>query len=147
MEFAYLLAEGVTAERSATVTASQATTVFGDHADPPARPAAADAAPEEATDVLGSPGLLAWVEFVGRDALHGRLPDGTGTVGVHAELDHLGAAPVGVEIIVTTELVDVDGATLTTEGRIERSDGSPVGEARTAFRVVDRERFRASLHE
>jgi predicted thioesterase len=145
LDLSSLLAAGVTAERTATVTESQATTVFGDHDDPPARPAAGDAAPEEATDVLGSPGVLAWVEFVGRDALHGRLPDGTGTVGVRAELDHLGAAPVGTEIVVRTELVGVDGTTLTTEGRIDRLDGSPVAAVTAEFRVVDRERFRASL--
>ncbi|MFC7176903.1 thioesterase family protein [Halosegnis marinus] len=147
MDLTYLLDEGVTAERRATVTESQATTVFGDHPDPPARPAAGDARPEEATDVLGSPGVLAWVEFVGRDALHGRLPDGTGTVGVRAELDHLGAAPVGAEILVRTDLTAVEDATLTVEGRIERADGRPVGEVTTLFRVVDRDRFRASLDE
>ena len=146
-DLSYLLDEGVTAERRATVTESQATTVFGEQSDPPARPAAGDAGPEEATDVLGSPGVLAWVEFVGRDALHGRLPDGTGTVGVRAELDHLGAAPVDTEIVVTADLVDVEGSTLTFEGRIERADGRPVGEVTTAFRVVDRDRFRASLSE
>lgn len=146
-DLSYLLDEGVTAERRATVTESQATTVFGEQADPPARPAAGDAAPDEATDVLGSPGVLAWVEFVGRDALHGRLPEGTGTVGVRADLDHLGAAPVGTAIVVTAELVGVDGSTLTFEGRIERADGQPVGEVTTAFRVVDRDRFRASLSE
>lgn len=147
LDLSHLLAEGVSAERTTTVTESQATTVFGTHTDPPARPAASDPAPEEATDVLGSPGVLAWVEFVGRDALHGRLPAGTGTVGVRAELDHLGAAPVGATIVVRTELVAVDGATLTIEGRIERADGRPVGEVRTEFRVVDRARFRASLDE
>jgi len=146
-DLSYLLDEGVTAERRATVTESQATTVFGEQSDPPARPAAGDADPEEAMDVLGSPGVLAWVEFVGRDALHGRLPDGTGTVGVRAELDHLGAAPVDTEIVVTADLVDVEGSTLTFEGRIERADGRPVGEVTTAFRVVDRDRFRASLSE
>lgn len=147
MDLSYLLDDGVSAERTATVTESQATTVFGDHADPPARPAAGDADPEEATDVLGSPGVLAWVEFVARDSLHGRLPDGTGTLGVRAELDHLGAAPLGTEIVVTTELVAVEDSTLTMEGRIERADGRPVGEVTTLFRVVDRERFRASLDE
>lgn len=147
MDLSYLLDDGVSAERTATVTESQATTVFGDHADPPARPAAGDADPSEATDVLGSPGVLAWVEFVARDSLHGRLPDGTGTLGVRAELDHLGAAPLGTEIVVTTELVAVEDSTLTMEGRIERADGRPVGEVTTLFRVVDRERFRASLDE
>jgi predicted thioesterase len=146
-DLSYLLDEGVTGERRATVTESQATTVFGEQTDPPARPAAGDADPEEATDVLGSPGVLAWVEFVGRDALHGRLPEGTGTVGVRAELDHLGAAPVGAAIVVTADLVAVDASTLTFEGRVERPDGRPVGDVTTVFRVVDRDRFRASLSE
>lgn len=146
-DLSYLLDEGVTAERRATVTESQATTVFGEQSDPPARPAAGDATPAEATDVLGSPGVLAWVEFVGRDALHGRLPAGTGTVGVRADLEHLGAAPVGAAIVVSADLVAVDGSTLTFEGQVDRADGRPVGAVTTAFRVVDRDRFRASLSE
>lgn len=135
----------VTASRAFTVERSHTTNVFGEQADPPARPAAHDAAPEEASRVLGSPALLAWVEFTARDSLHGHLPDGTGTVGVSAELHHRGAATLGTELTVATELVDREGSRLTFEGWVERADDALVGEVTTTFRVVDRERFRASL--
>ncbi|WP_255150922.1 thioesterase family protein [Halorarius halobius] len=131
--------------RTFTVERSHTTNVFGEQSDPPARPAAHDAAPDEPVRVLGSPALLGWVEFTGRDSLHGHLPDGTGTVGVDATLHHRGAAPLGTDLAVETELVDVDGSNLTFEGRVERPDGSAVGEVTTTFRVVDRERFRDSL--
>jgi predicted thioesterase len=145
MDLSALDDRDVTASRPFTVERSHTTNVFGEQTDPPARPAAHDATPEEATRVLGSPALLAWVEFTGRDSLHGLLPDGAGTVGVTATVHHRGAAPLGTELTVATELVDRDGSRLTFEGWVERADDVLVGEVTTTFRVVDRERFRDSL--
>ncbi|WP_255195136.1 thioesterase family protein [Halorarius litoreus] len=135
----------ITASRTFTVERAHTTNVFGEQADPPARPAAHDAGADEPVRVLGSPALLAWVEFTGRDSLHGHLPDGTGTVGVSAELHHRGAARLGTELTVATDLVDRDGSRLTFEGWVERADDALVGEVTTTFRVVERDRFRASL--
>lgn len=135
----------VTASRTFTVERPHTTNVFGKQTDPPARPAAHDATPAEATRVLGSPALLAWVEFTGRDSLHGLLPDGTGTVGVSAELHHRGAAREGTTLTVATELVDREDDRLTFDGWVERADDAVVGEVTTTFRVVERARFRKSL--
>lgn len=135
---------GITASRSFTVERSHTTNVFGEQDDPPARPAAHGVAPDEPVRVLGSPSLLAWIEFVGRDSLHGHLPEGHGTVGERAEVHHRGAAPLGTPLEVHTEIAAVDGSRLTVEGAIRHGD-AVVGEVTTVFRVVDRERFRASL--
>jgi predicted thioesterase len=143
--YAALVGE-VRGRREFTVTSSHATTVFGRHEDPPARPAAGDAAPEEAVEVFGTPALVAWVEFVARDALHGRLPDGKGCAGEVVEARHRRAAPVGEELVVETELVGAEGSQLTSEGTVSRArDGAVVGTVKTVFRVVDRVAFRASL--
>lgn len=141
-----LVGRDITARRSFTVERTHTTNVFGEQEDPPALPAAADAGPGEAVRVFGSPSLLAWIEFVARESLHGHLPDGTGTAGVRAEVDHRAPAPVGTTLIVETALVGVDTPRLTFEGTVERADdGTVVGAVRTEFGVVDRERFRASL--
>ncbi|PSQ02507.1 hypothetical protein BRC94_02120 [Halobacteriales archaeon QS_5_70_17] len=76
--------DGIRGRRTFVVGAEHATNVFGEQADPPGLPAAADAAPGESVRVLGSPDLLATCEFVARQSLRGHLPDGTGTVGESA---------------------------------------------------------------
>ncbi|WP_254543087.1 thioesterase family protein [Halomarina pelagica] len=136
----------VTGRREFTVQPRHATNVFGEQDDPPALPAAADATPEEAVRVLGSPSLLAFCEFVGRESLHGLLPDGTGTVGERADLRHRRAAPVGTTVAVETDLVGVEGRRLELAATASRAgDGAVVGTADLVFRVVERARFRAAL--
>lgn len=132
--------------RTFTVEPEHTTTMFGYHEDPPALPAAGDAAEEEAVRVFGTPALVAWVEFVAREALHGHLPDGMGCAGEVVEARHRRAARLGEELVVETELTDVDGSRLVSEGTVSRAgDGEVVGTVRTVFRVLDRAAFRASL--
>lgn len=135
----------ITARETFTVAAAETTNTFGEQSRPPGAPAAADAGPDEAVRVLGSPDLLARVEFLARESLRGHLPPGTGCAGEGAEVTHRRAAPLGSELVVETELVGVDGASVTFEGRVSHAEGTVVGTARTTIRIVDRERFRASL--
>jgi len=139
------LPTGIVARREFTVEPSHTTNVFGDQEDPPARAAAADATPDESVRVLGTPALLAWVEFVARESLRGHLPRGTGCAGERAEVHHRRAVPLGTDLLVETDLVDVSGVRLAFEGTVSRTDGEVVGTASTVIRVVERDRFRASL--
>ena len=126
--------------------AEHATPVFGRQDDPPSEPAAADAEPGEAVDVLGTSYLLAQFGAVAREALRGHLPDGHGAVERGASISHL--APVGVdgEVTVTATLVRVSRPDVRFAVRAEReSDGAAVATGDLTFRVVDRERFRGSV--
>lgn len=146
VDLGHLAARDVRARRTFTVERSHTTNVFGEQADPPARPAAHDADGEEPVRVLGTPSVLAWVEFTARDSLHGHLPDGTGTAGVRAEVEHRRAAPMGTDLVAETDLEDVTGSALTFDGTVSRTaDGEVVGTATAVIRVVDRGRFRESL--
>jgi len=125
-----------------------ATRVFGRQDDPPSEPAATDADPGEAVDVLGTSHLLAQFGAVAREALRGHLPDGHGAVERGASISHL--APVGVdgEVTVTATLVRVSRPDVRFAVRAEReSDGAAVATGDLTFRVVDRERFRGSVPE
>jgi fluoroacetyl-CoA thioesterase len=134
----------ITHTREFTVEPHHTTTVFGEQTDPAGKPAAADATPEESVRVLGSPFVVSFAEFTGRESLHGLLPAGTGTVGEYVGLNHLSAAPVGATVTVETRLTDVDGPKLFLDATVS-SAGRVLGEVDLVFRVVDRERFRASL--
>jgi predicted thioesterase len=162
MDLSHLAERGVTGSREFVVERRHTTTVFGEQTDPPGLPAAADASADEHAHVLGSPHLLAACEFVGRESLHGLLPEGTGTVGERADLTHRRPAPEGARLRVETVVRAVDGpsvdldATVSLVGGAAASEpnatdgereppGETVGEVAMTFRVVERERFRAAL--
>jgi len=131
-----------------TLDAAHATPVFGRQDDPPSRPAATDADPGEAVDVLGTSHLLAQFGAVAREALRGHLPEGYGAVERGASISHL--APVGVDggVTVTATLVRVSRPDVRFAVRAEReSDGAAVATGDLTFRVVDRDRFRESVPE
>lgn len=134
---------GITAERTFQVERKHTTNLFGEQTSPPGSPAAADAAPEESIRVLGTPQLLAEVEFLGRQSLRGTLPEGTGVVGIDAEVTHREAVPIGRSLLARTELVDVTDWTLTIEGTLSPPDSpEPVGEVTNRLRVVRRAAFK-----
>ncbi|MFC6731120.1 MULTISPECIES: thioesterase family protein [unclassified Haladaptatus] len=136
--------QSVTHTRRFIVERRHTTNVFGEQDDPAGKPAAADASPEEAVRVLGSPFVVSFAEFTGRESLRGHLPEGTGTVGEYVGLDHRSAAPLGATVTVETLLTGVEGPKLSLEATVSH-DGRLVGEVALVFRVVDRARFRAAL--
>jgi predicted thioesterase len=137
---------GTTGRHEFVVERSHTTNCFGPQDDPPLLAAAADADPDEAVRVFGTPALLSWVEFTGRASLRGRLPEGMGCAGERASVEHRLAVPVGAELVAETEVLAVDGSRLSLEGAVTRAgDGGVVGTVETDFRVVERAAFRAAV--
>ncbi len=96
--------------------------------------------------VLGTPRLLAWCEAATCAAIEPALPDGSTSVGTRVELEHRGASPVGVEILVTASASYVDGRLhrFTVAAR-HAADGRVVGTGEITRVVVDVERFLGRL--
>lgn len=135
----------VRGEATFSLEPADATVAFGPQHEPPGEPAALDATTEEATEVLGTPHLLANFEVTARESLRGYLPEGTGVVGRGASVSHLAPVGVGGDVEVTTTLVAVDRPDLSFACRAERPDGTAVATGDLTLRVVDRERFRGSV--
>jgi fluoroacetyl-CoA thioesterase len=92
--------------------------------------------------VFGTPALLALIEEAAVAAVHGALPDGSTTVGLRVELEHLAPSRIGAEVRALSRLTAADGRRLTFE--CEAYDGDTViGRATHQRIVVDRERFLA----
>ena len=90
--------------------------------------------------VLGTPALLALIEEAAVTAVRGALPEGTTSVGVHVDLDHLSPSRVGTEVRALATLTAVEGRALTFE--CEAYEGEkPIGRASHKRMIVDREKF------
>jgi fluoroacetyl-CoA thioesterase len=98
--------------------------------------------------VLATPRLLALAEAATVDAVTGRLPAGSTSVGVSVTLEHAAASAVGAEVAADAELAEVDGRRLVFAVRVGEGVGEgarSVGTARIERLVVDRDRFLARL--
>ena len=96
--------------------------------------------------VLGTPRLLAALEAATVAATHGHLDSGQTSVGTRVVLDHQRGVPVGDSVVVTAQLVAVDGRLLQFEVTAEDGDGRLVASGQVTRVVVDRDRFLARIH-
>ena len=62
--------------------------------------------------VLATPAMVALMEAAAQDAVARALPDGMQSVGIHLDIHHYGATPVGMRVVATAELMAVDGRNL-----------------------------------
>lgn len=135
---------GTTGSTTFRVETDHTTNVFGRQQSPPGMPTATDSDPEEAVRLLGTAHLLARVEFTGRESITGEVPSGTGVVGKTATVEHRGAATIGTDVVVETEVVGVEEADIHIDGRAS-AYGRTIGVAEATLQLVDRRRFRAGL--
>ena len=90
--------------------------------------------------VLATPRVLALAEQAAVAAIRESLGNGLTSVGIHAEIHHVKATPVGGRVTVRAELVAEEGRRLTFEFVV--SDGGATAAHGTHRRVVvDRNRF------
>ena len=93
--------------------------------------------------VLGTPALLAMIEAAAVAAVADHLDDGDTTVGSAVELDHVAPTPVGVRVVATAALREVEGRRLRFAFEVTDPAG-PVARGSHVRVIVDRRRFLAS---
>jgi fluoroacetyl-CoA thioesterase len=97
-------------------------------------------------DVLGSPRLVALCEQACCNALANALEEGSTTVGMRIQLDHLQPTPVGAEVVAEALLEKIDGRRL--RFTVSASDSGGLVAAGKITRVlVDLDRFMAKCCE
>jgi predicted thioesterase len=93
-------------------------------------------------EVLGSPRLVALCEEACCNALEHALEDGTTTVGMRIQFDHLQPTPVGAEVVAEALLEKIEGRRL--KFTVSASDSGGLVAAGKITRVlVDVDRFMA----
>lgn len=62
--------------------------------------------------VLATPALVALMEVAAQAAVDAHLPADHHTLGVHLDIRHEGATPVGMQVVATAELMSIAGRSL-----------------------------------
>jgi fluoroacetyl-CoA thioesterase len=94
--------------------------------------------------VLATPEMIRLMEGAAVQAVDSLLPEGYHTVGIHVDVRHLAATPLGMKVRIRVELLEVDGRKLTF--RVEAFDEvEKVGEGIHQRMIVDLNRFRERL--
>ena len=95
---------------------------------------------------LSTPAMILWMEIASRELAQPHLEAGQDTVGVHVDVEHLGASPAGAQVVFRSRLTAVDERKLSYE--VEATDaGEVVGRGRHTRFVIDVERFARKLRK
>lgn len=90
--------------------------------------------------VLATPVMINLMEAAALDAVEALLPNGYQSLGIHLDVRHYAATPVGMRVRAIAELVKIDGRTL--DFRVEaRDDKEPIGDGLHQRVVVNVARF------
>ena len=71
-----------------------------------------DIAEDPQLAVLSTPALIWFLEHAAREAIGPLLEPGETTVGIHVDVEHLAATPVGHEVTCVAKVIHVEGATV-----------------------------------
>jgi len=94
--------------------------------------------------VYATPRMVSDVEYACRDYLLAHLDAGEDSVGAHVSIDHLGATPPGVEVIVEARIAAIDRRRVTFEFSV-RDPLEEVGRGNHVRFVVDTAKSRERI--
>ena len=95
-----------------------------------------------ALEVFGTPSMIALMEKAALQSVQPYLDEGQGTVGLHLDVTHLAATPVGMTVRAESELEKVEGRMLFFQVRAYAGD-ELIGEGRHQRCIVYNDRFLA----
>ena len=96
--------------------------------------------------VLATPVMINVIEAAALAAVEHLLPAGHQSLGIHLNVRHFAATPIGMRVRATAELVCIDGRTLTF--RVEaHDDKEPIGDGSHQRVVVNVARFDARVQK
>ena len=100
----------------------------------------------ERARVLSTPRMIGFMEMTCRNAVLPLLEPGYDTVGTHVNVAHLAAAPVGMSVTFTVEVIGVEGRRV--EFRVEaRDEKEKIGEGTHVRAIINVAKFATRLAE
>jgi predicted thioesterase len=96
--------------------------------------------------VLSTPHMIGLMEWTCRNAVKPLLGEGYDTVGTHVNVAHLGAAPIGMPVTFTAEVIAVNDRRITF--RVEaRDEKGKIGEGTHERAIINVAKFAARMAE
>jgi predicted thioesterase len=96
--------------------------------------------------VLATPVMINVIEAAALAAVEHFLPAGHQSLGIHLDVRHFAATPIGMRVYATAELIAVDGRTLSFRVAA-RDDKEPIGDGSHQRVVVNVARFDARVQK
>jgi len=100
----------------------------------------------EGARVLSTPHMIGLMEWTCRNTVKPLLDEGYDTVGTHVNVAHLGAAPIGMSVIFTAEVVAVNERRVTFKVEA-RDEKGKIGEGSHERAIINVARFAARMAE
>ena len=96
--------------------------------------------------VLATPVMINVIEAASLAAVEHLLPSGHQSLGIHLDVRHLAATPIGMHVEATAELTGIEGRTLSFKVEA-RDDKEPIGGGTHQRVVVNVARFDERIHK
>ena len=94
--------------------------------------------------VLASPVMIGLMEYAAAAAVEQALAEGMQTVGIHVDVKHIAATPVGMKVTAHAELIKVDGRILTFRVWAE-DEKERIGEGTHQRAIIDVAKFQQKV--
>lgn len=92
--------------------------------------------------VYSTPYLVSLMENASSDYLAQELPEGKGSVGIHIEVDHVSATPIGMEVRAIAEVTGISENGKTVDFKVEAYDEAGlIGKGLHTRAIITNERF------
>ena len=96
--------------------------------------------------VLATPQMIQHMEITSRNLLFPMLEPGYDSVGTVVNVKHLGAAPIGMQVVFRSEIASIDGRRVTFH--VEARDArEKIGEGTHERFIIHIERFGQKMHK
>ncbi|MBQ6389502.1 MAG: thioesterase family protein [Mogibacterium sp.] len=92
--------------------------------------------------VYATPRMVSMMEYTAWSSVEPYMEEGKGTVGIHLDISHLAASPLGAHIYIDSELIEIDRRRLVFRVTA-RDDEELIGEGKHERFIIDNEKFMA----
>lgn len=97
--------------------------------------------------VFGTPYMIALMENCSASLLQNFLEDGQGSVGIHLDVKHTAATPIGMKVLVEAEVTSVSENGKIVDFKVAAWDEKgPIGEGSHTRAIINNERFLAKCN-
>ncbi len=91
-------------------------------------------------DVFATPCMIAFMENTAMNLVKEYLPKGSTTVGIHIDVSHIKATPIGMKVFLKAKLLEIDGRKLVFEVIASDEEGGIGSGTHTRF-IIDKKEF------